>query len=370
MSVENKIKELLAKQGIKKLDEETGNPMPPTMGKDTTIVAANQGDLVPPMQGSSAPAGYEQRDEDEENQGAIAAKSVDPKASAASIGQRGPGMAPNYMDVADPTAVVSQPNGNAGNVPQDFQDRMRQESKEIRKQLVSILGEDLSEEFKNKAGSLFEAAVIARVNKEVVSITEAIEKKAAKELKEQKETMVSAVDQFMNYIAEQWLADNTLAVDKGLRSEITEQFIGGLRNLFKENYIDVPEDKYDLIEELQTKTEMMEAKLNESLKENVKLNAQMTKLKQEQIFESATADLTMVDRENLRTLTEGIEFESADLYKRKVEMIKENHFPTASKVASKQYLTEEVDGSYNPQTTDVMSRYVRSLNRVANSKKI
>lgn len=346
MSVENKIKELL-KKGGSPLSEAVGDDkrMEPELGKDTTIVAAVPGDQAPIPQGSSQAAGYEEREEDEENQGAIAAKSVNPNTLQA----YGPGAAPNFIPVADPTAVVDQPNGNAGNVAEN---------------LNKIFGEDLSEEFKTKATSIFEAAVVARVNKEMISVNEEMEKRFTKQIDEAKEGLANAVDSFLNYVVEQWMVENSIAIDRGLRTEITEEFITGLRKLFSESYIDVPEDKYDLVEELQGKTEILEGKLNESVKKEIDLATQVAELKKQLVFENSTVGMTMTDKEKLKTLVEGVDFENEELYADKLRVIKESHFG-GSKTGRSEQLTEDIGAPIHQAENSVIDRYARALSRAS-----
>lgn len=351
MSVENKIKELLKRNGVDSITEAVGDDkrMEPTIGKDTTIQAAVPGDVAPIPQGSSQVAGYEEREEDEENQGAIAAKSVNPNTLQA----YGPGAAPNFIPVTDPTAVVAQPNGNAGNVAEN---------------LESIFGETLSEEFRSKAVAIFEAAVVARVNDEMLKINEQMEKKFAEQIAESTDKITTAVDSFMNYVVEQWMNENQIAIDRGLRTEISEEFIGGLKKLFQESYIDVPEEKYDLVEDLQNKTEILEGKLNESVAKEVQLQAELRELRRQSVFEAVTKDMTLVDREKMGKLVEGVDFENAELYAQKLVVIKESHFQDPAKVANKQHLTEDIGQPVSQITDKTVERYARALSRSVKTK--
>lgn len=360
MSLEKKIKDLLARSGDKAdvdlLEEESAQPMGAAgVSKDQSIPAKVAGDVTQPMQGSSAQAEYEERDEDEENQGAVVSKSV----TKNDLQAQGAGAAPNYQDVGDATSVVNMP-ASKGNVAM--------ESVDVKAELATIFGEDLSEDFRNKASSIFEAAVVARVNSEIESIVEQLEAQKAQEINEAKEGLVEKVDAFMNYVVEQWMEENTLAVDNGLRTEITEDFITGLKTLFAEHYIEVPEEKYDVLGEMQSKIEELESKLNETISESVELNAQLVDLKKAQILEEQTRDLADTEAEKLQKLIEGVEFDNEQLFAEKVAVIKENYFPKASATSTKQHLTEDVTETAQPMSHDVMSKYVQSLSRSIKSR--
>lgn len=353
MSLEQKIKDLMQGKTASEELQEAAPMGAESISKDQSIKAANEADRnSQPRQGDSQDATYEKREEDEENQGAVASKSTP---TAPRPANSGAGAAPNFTTVKDPTAVVNMASSK-GNVAMEEVD--------VKEQLAAILGEDASEEFRTKATSLFEAAVIARVNAEVDRLTEALEEKAIEQVNEAKEEMVEKVDAYMTYVVEQWMKENQVAIDKGLKSEITEQFIDGLKTLFKENYIEVPEEKYNVLDEMSEKIEDLETKLNESINKNVELTTEMVELKKAKIFESQTKDLAGTEAEKLQKLIEGVDFESEEMYKEKLALIKEAHFTKGSKKATApEQLTEDITNPSSFDTSDVMSQYVQAISR-------
>jgi len=359
MSVESKIRDLMQEKAGSEENLQEAAPMGAEgINKDQTIKAANEGDRnSQPRQGDSKDATYETREEDEENQGAVASKSTP---SSPRPSNSGAGAAPNFKTVGNPTSVVNM-SASKGNVAMEEVD--------VKEQLSAILGEDASEEFRTKATSLFEAAVIARVNHEVDRLTEALEQKAQEQITEAKTQMVDKVDAYLSYVVEQWMQDNQLAVDTGLRAEITEGFIEGLKVLFKEHYIEIPEEKYDVLDEMQEKIEGLEAKLNESINTNVAMATEVVELKKAKIFEEQAKDLAGTEAEKLQKLVEGVEFDNENLYKEKVATIKESYFPRGGKrTSSPEQLTEDVTTPTSFDSSDTMSKYVQAISRSAKAR--
>ena len=358
MSVENKIKELLGRAGDKEqvLTEESkedltsggmadaGAKASMSMSKDSSKAAkaATAGDTTSPKQGSSQDASFTENDEDTENLGAKAAASV-----ASNVG-------------------LPKSKGDAKSAKVPAMEEVTQE--DVKSQLNSIFGEELSEEFKTKATSIFEAAVIARVNNEMESVTARLEEQAQTQLDEHKAGLVEKVDSYLNYVIEQWMEENTLAVENGLRTEIAEDFITGLKSLFKEHYIEVPEEKYDVLEELQNKAEELEAKLNEAVNQIVSTSNELSTLKQSKIFEEQTKDLAATEVEKLKKLVEGVEFEQEELYREKVAVIKENYFPKAVSKSPEKILVEESGTTPSTFDNSTMSKYVQSLSRTVKTR--
>jgi len=375
MSVESKIKQLLERVDAKSSLEEA-DTMVPTKGKDSSIPASNSGDASSLKQGGSEDASYEERDEKEENQGAIAAKGINQN----TIKMKGPvGAAPNFQTVGDPTSAVNQPS-SAGNVPVGEEEEVEGEviaEDEVEIQapavidLSPIFGDELSEEFKAKATSIFEAAVIARVNAEMDKVASSLEEKYAADVAEYKDSIVEKIDSYLNYVVENWMKENELALENGLRTEIAEDFMTGLKVLFKEHYIEVPEEKYDVIGELQAKAAELEAKLDEAIGSNVDLNKEVTSLKRQAVVEELSKDLAHTEAAKLGKLLEGVDYENEDLYREKVSVIKDNYFPknavteaTSQSVQAQQTLTEETD--VPTEFTDgssVVSAYAKALSR-------
>ena len=370
MSVESKIKQLLEQVNAKASLEEA-DAMSPSSPKDSSIKAAVSGDASMPRQGSSQDAGpEEERDEKEENQGAIAAKSIKQN----TLTNKGPGAAPNFQTVGDPTSAVNQPN-SAGNTP--VGEESEEEGEAIDEDEASgiidlspIFGDDLSEDFKAKATSIFEAAVIARVNSEMDKVAASLEEKYAADVAEYKDGIVEKIDSYLNYVVENWMKEYELALENGLRTEIAEDFMSGLKVLFKEHYIEVPEEKYDVIGELQATAEDLATKLDEAISHSVDLNKEVTSLKRAAIIEELSKDLADTEAAKLGKLLEGVDFENEDLYREKVSVIRDNYFPknvmTEGKVSvqSQQTLTEDNDVPTEISAgSSVVSVYAQALSR-------
>ena len=359
MSVENKIKQLLSRaNGTEQLAEATLNEASETVvadGKPTVNTAkdtskagqgSGQGDTTPPMQGSSKKADSEEvLDATGKNSAAAKASKETPPAMK-----------------GDAKSVKTQAMEETEEEGETITDT---ETVDIKSQLDSIFGEDLSEEFRTKATSIFEAAVIARVNNEMEKVTSKLEEQTATQLVEFKEALVEKVDGYLNYVVEQYMEENKLAVETGLRTEIAEDFIQGMKTLFKEHFIEVPEEKYDVLDELQAKSEGLQSDLDESITQRIELAKELNALKASTILDEQTKDLAATEAEKLKKLVEGVDFDSEDLYREKVSVIKENYFPKTPKQSPEKMLVEE--SGTNPtafiDTNSMMSRYVDTLSR-------
>ena len=373
MSVESKVKELLEKVTAKTSVNEEAGAMVPTKQKDSTIKAANSGDSSQPRQGDSQDASHETRDEKDVNQGAITAKGI----SKNTIAMKGPvGQAPNFTTVKDLSQIpqntgIHEEEAEEENLEvvaeeEQMEDEETTETTVEPIDLSPIFGEDLSEDFREKATSIFEAAVIARVNNEMEKVSAALEEKYAEEFTEYKEGVVEKIDAYLNYVVENYIEENKLAVESGLRSEIAEDFMSGLKALFKEHYIEVPEEKYDVISELQDKVTELEEGLNSQLENNVNLNTEVTDLRKKLIIKEMSKDLADTEANKLAKLLEGVDFDNADFYKEKVSVIKENYFPRGAivtKETAKQALIEEIAPTEVYSGNDVVSTYAQALSR-------
>jgi hypothetical protein len=219
-----------------------------------------------------------------------------------------------------------------------------EESKEKMKEDVEALlsGENLSEEFKDKATTIFEAAVYSRVEEIVESVEQDLQEQFEGALEEIKEELAAKVDDYLNYMVEEWMKENELAIEKGLRSEIVEEFIGKLRNLFIESYIDIPEEKVNVVEELADRVEELEAKLNEEIDRNVGFAKQINEHKKMEAIHSACEGLTQTQVEKIKSLAEGVEFTTDVEFSDKLETLKESYFPSQVKASETNVLNEEV----------------------------
>lgn len=234
-----------------------------------------------------------------------------------------------------------------------------------------LAGENLSEDFRTKAETLFESAVSVRVNEEVAVLEEAYEKALEEEVSTIMETLTEQVDGYLGYVVEQWLKENEIAIEHGLRTEITEEFISGLKTLFAENYIDIPTEKIDIAEELGSKVEELQKQLNEEIERGIELSSALTESRKFEAFALACDGLTATDAEKLRTLAEGIEAGSSEEFANKLEIIKESYFANAPTTASKKSAPLDLiedRGSASSETlvesmSGPMAAYVKSLDR-------
>jgi regulator of replication initiation timing len=205
-------------------------------------------------------------------------------------------------------------------------------------------------------------------------VAEALEEKYAEEFTEYKDSIVEKVDAYMNYVVESYMEENKLAIENGLRTEIAEDFMSGLKALFKEHYIEVPEEKYDVIGELQAKVTELEESLNGQVENNVGLNAEVTALQRTLIIKEMSGDLADTEVNKLTKLLEGVDFDNAEIYKEKVSVIKENYFPRedaikTAKKSSPQALVEDTGTEANfTDNNNVVSAYASALSRTIKRK--
>lgn len=226
-------------------------------------------------------------------------------------------------------------------------------------------GEELSEEFKQKAITIFESAVKQKVEEELKIIEEAYAETLEEQVAQIQEELTENVDDYLNYVVEQWVSDNEVAITEGLRTELTEDFISGLRNLFAEHYIDIPEDKVSVVEEMTSQVASLEEKLNEEIARNVQLTKALNESAQYEILADACDGLTATQAEKLKSLAEGINYTTADEYAQKINILRESYF--TNKVVAENVLdNEEVDSEatqINEQLTGPMAAYVKTLGK-------
>ena len=236
-----------------------------------------------------------------------------------------------------------------------------------------VQGEELSEDFKTKASTIFEAAVYQKVMEVSTKKTEELEEEYQQGLQEEiisfRDELTEKVDGYLNYVVEEWMKENELALDSSLRSEITEEFITGLKGLFTEHYIEVPEEKVDMVENLFDRVEELETKLNTKIEENVKVTNELNEYRKNKIVEEVSNDLADTQSEKLKELTEGVSMEEGDVedFENKVKQIKESYFP--SQVKKDEVISEENVNSEEPKETDakmsdIMKAYSKAIARV------
>jgi len=226
-------------------------------------------------------------------------------------------------------------------------------------------GEDLSEDFVAKATTIFESAIVSKVNDILESVTIDMEAELEVEKTEITESLTTKLDNYLEYVSEEWMKENELAVEQGIKNEITENFMAGLKDLFTENYIDIPEDKVDLVNEMATKLEELETSLNEEMEKNIELKKDIAESNQDKILANVSEGLTESQAIKLKSLAEGVDFDSADSYVEKLETLKENYFPTGEAI------TEDLDDepleidddvkSVDPEMSAYMSAITNSI---------
>jgi len=226
---------------------------------------------------------------------------------------------------------------------------------------------DLSEEFKEKAATIFETAVKTRIQEQVKVLEAQYEEKLSKETETVKEVMVEKVDSYLNYVVEEWMKENELAVERGIRTEIAEDFITGLKSLFKEHYIDVPEEKYNVLDDLTNQTKDLESKLNEQIEKNVELNKDNAEKTRNEIMSEVASDLADTAKEKFAKLAEEIEWSDADSFKKKCETIKESYFGKKEEVKDKLDDVAAGDES-NVDLSQAMAAYTAAISKTKDIK--
>ena len=240
------------------------------------------------------------------------------------------------------------------------------EEYDIEEDVNALLGgEELSEEFKEKAKTIFEAALISKVGEIKEALEAQYEERLVEEVEEIKEALKERVDSYLEYVADEWFTENELAVEQGLKTEMTESFLEGMKGLFEAHYVTIPEDKYDVLESMVEKLDDMETKLNEQIEKNIQLNQRLAESVADGIFDQISEGLAATQKEKLASLAESVEFESEEEYREKLEMLKESYFPAnkAPKVKT-ETLSEGMDIA--PESiSGSMNTYLRTLSAFA-----
>ena len=263
-------------------------------------------------------------------------------------------------------------------VAEDKVEETKEESKEVEidlsadvKALVSN-DADLSEEFKDKAATIFETAVKTRIQEQTKILEAQYEEKLSSEKETMKEAMVEKVDSYLNYVVEEWMKENELAVERGIRTEIAEDFITGLKDLFKEHYIDVPEEKYNVLDDLTNQNKKLEEKLNEQIAKNVDLSKEVSQSAKAKAIDEVASDLADTEKEKFEKMAENVEYDSADKFKEKLETIKESYFPKQKieETASKDEVDSVAANAPIESNTDAMAAYTAAITKNLKSVKI
>mgnify|MGYP001377989436 FL=1 len=219
-------------------------------------------------------------------------------------------------------------------------------------------GQELSEEFREKAKTIFEAALKSKVTELREAMEAHYEAKLVEEVEGMKDELIERVDSYLEYVADEWLQENALQVERGLRTEMTESFLEGMRGLFEEHYVTIPEDKYDVVENMVDKLDEMESKLNEQIEKNIAITKSLSEATGGNILSDVSEGLSTTQKEKLASLAEGVEFESEESYKEKLETLKESYFKTAPKRSESEVLNEE---AATPDVSGNMAAYMQAL---------
>ena len=234
---------------------------------------------------------------------------------------------------------------------------------------VSALTQDaeLSEEFKEKAATIFEAAVKSKIRSEVERIEMEKTQEIAEEINNVRDELTEKVDNYMNYVVEEWMKENEIAIERGLKGEIAEDFISGLKALFEEHYVDVPDEKYDILGQQSEKIDELEAKLNEQIEKSAELKKSHDVLVRERVFNECASDLADTEVEKFKSLAEEVDFSNEESFKEKLDQLKESYFPKATTVAES--VDSETDGTESYDTTGAMSAYMAAIGKTVQRAK-
>jgi uncharacterized membrane protein YheB (UPF0754 family) len=231
-----------------------------------------------------------------------------------------------------------------------------------------LAGEDLSEEFQEKARTIFETAIKSKVAEIKENLQSSYEQALVEEIEVIKEGLIDRVDAYLEYVADEWVAENALAVEHGLKTEMTESFLQGMKGLFEDHYVSIPEDRYDVIENMVDKLDEMEGKLNEQIERNVALNRRLSESVADVIFADVVEGLALSQKDKLASLAENVEFDGEANYREKLVTLRESYFPsyTSAQRDNSETLSESTDyQSQQPQVSGRMESYLQTLGRVA-----
>ena len=285
------------------------------------------------------------------------------KADAMPTGNATPGTLSqgDEVEIEDSQEVVSEDQSEEAT-----EEAIVDESINIEDDVNALLGgEELSEEFKERAKTIFEAALNSKIKEIQDTLEIQYEQKLNEEKEELKVSLQERVDSYLEYVAEEWMTENQLAIEHGLKTEMTESFLSGMKGLFEEHYVTIPEDKYDVLESMVEKLDDMETKLNEQIDKNIGLNKRLGESVATGILESVSDGLAATQKEKLASLAESVEFESEQKYREKLEVLKESYFArttneSAKEISKAQTLSEGVDSTPAPVSTG-MDAYLNAL---------
>ena len=243
-------------------------------------------------------------------------------------------------------------------------------SLDVREDIDALVGDaDLSEEFKQKAATIFEAAITSKVNAEKERLQSEYDTKFEEEISKSKSELTEKVDSYLNYVVEEWMKENKLALERGIKGEIAEDFISGLKKLFEDHYIDVPDEKYDVLEDQASKIEDLEKKLNEEIEKNVEMNKVNGSYKRQEIIDEHSKDLADTAKEKFDSLVEGVEYSSEEDFAQKVKTIKESYFEQKAEKSASADIDDVAEGDEsNADLSDAMAAYTNAISKTKDIK--
>ena len=337
-------------------------PEPTSKTADAPGPSKDQGEKTPPKQGSSK---MEKPKEVGTKMGMINAMAkkmsrMNKGAINSMMSYMNNGMKPTMGEetITETEETNEVPSQEYRVTPQDI---------DIKDDVKALFGnEDLSEEFKDKAATVFETAVVTKINEHIDIYNTTVQSSYEADVKTIKEEMAEKMDSYMDYVVEQWADENKLAIEQGLKAELTEDFMKGLKGLFEEHYIDIPEEKVDVVEELAAKNEELQTQLNTEIERNVEIKKDLDENSREKMVSAVSEGLTETQKEKFKTLSEGIDFSDKETYQKKLETIKESYFveETQKEVTSPIGDTEEPLDEEVKQPKGSMAGYVNAISRI------
>lgn len=378
MGVESKIRELMEGAANRPLDKQQGDATAPTQGdsnanpetQDLSGAGNAEGGLTSEV-GKAASAKASKDTTLPKGQGAGKAPNFEDKSVKAS------GLAAEEVEavetdeviaeeeVTEEEAIVEEEVETTDEVVAEDTAAAEAEAVIFEEDLKALFADEdhLTEDFKIKAANIFEAVLSARITSEVEAIEAELTEQAETELNTAKEDMVESIDKYLSYVTENWMSQNELAIESGIRNDVTESFIKGLQGVFTEHYIDIPEEKYDVLGEMQSTIDSLTARLDEETASSVEMAEQTTQLKKEKVFAEVAKQLASTDAEKFAKLVEDISFGSAEMYMEKLNVVKENYFPSA-KVDSTDKLEDSVeDGDALIENNSSMAKYASAISK-------
>lgn len=361
-------------------DMESGKKASAKMSKDSTMSPKIKGDATNDMQGSSKKATYSEDDEHEDEEELEFEEFDEDEIDEEALDELSKKTLGSYINKAtfdNGMASFKQGKASAGGAKNNRKEADKQAARSLKREkgidtavkkltkeeITAIFGSELTEENQTKVTEIFEAAVIARVNDEMISIeeqlVEAYETELNEAIEEHKDALVEKVDSYLDYIVDQWVEENKIALENNLKLEVMEDFMEGLKTLFQENYIEIPEEKFDVVEEMQSKIDELEDRLDEEINNAIEFNYQLMEERRLNVVEDVTKGLADTEIDRFEKLIKGIEFVNEETYAEKLKVIRQNHFN--KKLEESQVLQDS--GETINQPTDRISRYAQAISR-------